>query len=99
MARSIQEGSGAARRLQNTTRSFLGLDPEFLGSVAYDQAIQDAVSQHTSYVIASPGCPAALDTIRIASDLGGIPVMPPSGAGSFFNNFISHFKIGKEFVR
>jgi len=99
MARSSQEGSGAARRLQNTTRSFLGMDPEFLGSVAYDPALQNAVNRHTSYVVASPGCPAALDTVRIASDLGGVSLVPPSGAESFFNNFISHFKKGKEFVR
>jgi flagellar biosynthesis protein FlhG len=99
MARSRQEGSDAARRLQNTARSFLGLDPEFLGSVSYDPAIQNAVGQHTSYVIASPDCPAALDTVRIASDLGGVSFEPPSGAESFFNNFISHFKMGKEFVR
>ncbi len=99
MARSRQEGSDAAERLQNTTRSFLGLDPEFLGSVFYDPAIQNAVSQHKSYVIASPGCPAALDTVKIASELGGIPFEPPSGAESFFNNFISHFKMGQEFGR
>jgi flagellar biosynthesis protein FlhG len=99
MARSRQEGSDAARRLQNTTRSFLGLDLEFLGSVSYDPAIQNAVSRHMSYVIDSPDSPAVLDTVRIASDLGGVPFEHPLGTESFFNNFISHFKMGKEFVR
>lgn len=101
MTKNRQEGSGAARRLQNAARSFLDLDmvPEFLGSVSYDPAIQNAVSQRTSYVVASPGSPAALDTVRIASDLGGVPFEPPSGAESFFNNFMSHFKMRKEFVK
>jgi MinD-like ATPase involved in chromosome partitioning or flagellar assembly len=99
MAKSRQAASGATRRLQNTTRSFLGLDPEFLGSVSYDPAIQNAVSRQRSYVIDSPRCPAALDTFRIASDLGGIPIKHPSGAENFFNNFIAHFKTGKEFVK
>jgi flagellar biosynthesis protein FlhG len=98
MARSRQEGSGAARRLQNTTRSFLGLDPEFLGSVSYDLSIQNAVRQHKSYVIAYPGYPAALDTVRIASELGGIPLEQPLGAEGFFNKFMSHFKMGKDFL-
>ena len=85
MTKNSQEGSDAARRLQNAARSFLdlGMVPEFLGSVSYDPALQNAVSRHTAYVVASPGCPAALDTVRIASDLGGVPLSIHPGPRTF----------------
>ncbi len=99
MAKNKQDGYSAARRLQNAARSFLDLDPEFLGNVSYDLAVHDAVSRHMPYVIASPNSPAALDTLKIASDLGGLPLEPPSGAESFFNNVMLNVSIGKEFAR
>jgi flagellar biosynthesis protein FlhG len=99
MAKNREDGPSAARRLQIAARSFLDMEPEFLGSVSYDPAIQDAVSRHTSYVIASPGSLAALDTVRIACDLGGVPFEQSSGLETFFNKFFSHFKIRKEFAR
>jgi flagellar biosynthesis protein FlhG len=98
MARSRQDGYGAAQRLQNTAHSVLDVEPEILGIVSYDLAVHKAVSQHTPYVIASPNSPAALDTVKIAADLGGIPLEPTPGAESFFSNFMSHVGSGKEFV-
>lgn len=98
MVKNQQDGHAAARRLQNAARSFLDLELEILGTVSYDPAVQNAVSRHASYVMASPGSPAALDTVRIASELGGIPFEPPSGFESFLRNFVSHLNKRKEFL-
>lgn len=89
MARNEQEGRAAGERLQKAVRTFLGRDLENLGYVTMDKAVRNAVSRHQPYVTAYPNSQAALNTVRIASELGGVPCHTAQGARSFFNSLIS----------
>lgn len=95
MIGSKQEGCLAAQRLQNAVRSFLNLELMILGYVSQDAAVQNAVSKHESYVIASPYAQASMDTIKIASELGNLPIEPPAGVENFFNYIVSNLKINR----
>jgi flagellar biosynthesis protein FlhG len=96
MTDSKQEGFQAANRLQHAARSFLKFELEVLGCVAYDAAVPSAVGRHESYVIAAPYAPASLDTIKIASELGNIPIEPPSGVEHFFNGLVGRLNGNRE---
>ncbi|MGD0152355.1 MAG: MinD/ParA family protein [Thermacetogeniaceae bacterium] len=87
-----QDGYLAAKRLQNAVRSFLHVELVILGYVAQDVAVQNAVSNHESYVLASPYTQASMDTIRLASELGDLPIEPPAGVKNFFSYVVSNLK-------
>lgn len=92
MAKSKEEGTLAAQRLNRAAQSFLGVNLEILGCVHYDPAISNSVKKHLPYVLASPSAQASVDTIKIASVLGEVPVKPPSGAKVFLKNLVNLFK-------
>ncbi len=96
MTGTKEEGYLAATRLQKAVRSFLNLELDLLGCVTDDPEVQNAVSRHESYVIAAPYSPAALDTIKIASEFGSIPIEPPSGVENFFNYLVSNLNGKRE---
>mgnify|MGYP000954772532 CR=1 FL=1 len=91
MAKNKQEGTTAAQRLKRAAQSFLGVNLEILGCVHYDPAISNAIKRHLPYVLASPSAQASVDTIKIASVLGEVPVKPPSGVKVFLNNLVNLF--------
>jgi len=93
MVRNNHEDQIATQRLKRAAQSFLDIPLEVLGHISYDPVMQNAVKRHIPYIIAAPYSQASIDTIKIASVLGEIPVEPPSGAKAFFSNLVSFLSI------
>lgn len=68
---SSGEGERVFMRLRETCRSFLNIEPAFLGSIGYDYAVRKAVLKRTPFLIHFPQCGAAQDIQRMARRLIG----------------------------
>lgn len=76
MARTPDEGRETARRIRAVAERFLGLKPEFLGAIPYDEAMPRAVRSQEPLLRIYPHCPAAKEMERLAGSLLAEPEGP-----------------------
>lgn len=92
-AQHMEEGRLVAERIIVTSRDFLGVEVEHLGTIPQDRAVAKAVRSRLPFVLADPESPAALAVTRIAhrlADIQGGEITPKSTPG-FFNRLIRLF--------
>ncbi len=66
---SVREGERVANGVAQTCRRFLGLSIDLLGSIPRDPHVPAAVRRQRSFLLESPGCPAAAAVRAVAASL------------------------------
>jgi len=87
MVKDIEDGQAAAQKLISVSKQFLNINLGLAGYVPFDKAVQEAIRQNQSYILAYPRSPASLRTWRIASLLGGLG-QNSTGIQDFIKNII-----------
>ncbi len=91
MVKDVQDGQAAAQKLISVSKQFLNINLGLAGYVPFDKAVQEAIRQNQSYVLAYPRSPASLHTWRIASLLGGVEQIS-TGIQDFIKNVVLFIK-------
>jgi len=91
MVKDIEDGQAAAQKLISVSKQFLNINLGLAGYVPFDKAVQEAIRQNQSYILAYPRLPASLRTWRIASLLGGLG-QNSTGIQDFIKNIIFFFR-------
>ena len=89
---SLREGERVFARLRETCRSFLSIEPVFLGSIGFDFAVKKAVLKRSPFLIHYPRCGAAQEIQVIARRLLGSEAtlpFPGDGEGNILKRLLA----------
>lgn len=88
MASSAREGEAVFQRLAAVCRRFLGLEPEFLGSLPRDEAVVRAIQRQEPFLLAFPNAAVSRAVVALASRLMGRPKPPAGGVASMLQRIV-----------
>lgn len=88
MVPSHREGEAVFQRLATVAQRFLGVRPEYLGSLPRDEAVVRAVQRQEPFVLAFPHAPASRAVAAIASRLLGLPKPDTGGVATMLQRIL-----------
>lgn len=88
MARSVREGEQTYERLATACRRFLGVSPDYAGTVLHDDAVAKAVRMQSPFVNEFPRSAAARAVNDMARRLADGSTAAPRGVGEFMRRLL-----------